>query len=108
MSGREDDEPMLEDHPPYRGPKRGDREVNAERDAQHYAQGHPGYVRPALDQSKPKAEVMTQVFDKQSTMPADAPPVVAWKQFMSSGGYEKAISQFDLFLAGWTARDSQP
>lgn len=98
----DDNETPLADHPGPGGPKAGDPAVNQARDAKHYAQNHPGYA--ALDTSKPAEAVRMRT----AGLPDDAPPVIAWKKFMASGGYEAAISQFDLFLAGWTARDSQP
>lgn len=102
MSDDEEDFPLA-DHPGPGGPKAGDPEMNRARDLQH------------MDVARSRATVVTGVAaalpaerqEPSSFLPSDAPVMIAWNAFRESGGYDKAISQFDLFMAGWAARDAQ-
>lgn len=109
----QDDETPLADWPHKKEPKAGDPEVNRARDAKHYAGNHPGFV---LDQSKPPQR---DVVDVRSQLPVEAPVMQAFLKFQKTEGYAEAIvatnesgtrdeSLWKMFLAGWSARDSQP
>ena len=105
MNTSDDDEDFpLADHPGPGGPKAGDPEMNRARDIVHLdVAGNRQHAATVGRQAQP-APASTS----NTALPADSPPAIAWQTFMSSGGYAKSISNFDLFLAGWTARDAQP
>lgn len=109
-NGQDDEDFPLADHPGPSGPKAGDPETNRARDIMHLdvtRRPDPPYpFRPRPEPIAPTASRPEVDFQKTMLSP-EAPVMRAWRAFNESGGYSKAISNFDLFMAGWTARDSQ-
>lgn len=116
-NGQDDEDFPLADHPEYTGPKAGDADMNRARDLRHLnvAAGR-GQIRAAANSvpSAPGAAFgnTNPAPQPQSTEPPPSIPetsevVVAWRAFLKSEGYDKSKSLFDLFLAGWSARDAK-
>lgn len=104
MTTHDDDEDFpLADLPGPGGPKAGDPDMNRARDIMHL--DVKAKRSTALDVATPTEEDPARKMP--TTLPDDSPVTKAWKAFHASGGYDKAISQFDLFMAGWAARDAQ-
>ena len=107
MTTHDDDEDFpLADHPGPGGPKAGDPEMNRARDIMHL-DVKAGRVPPAAVASTAPTEEKPKVDFEKTMLPPESPVSKAWRAFIESGGYDKAISNFDLFMAGWAARDAQ-
>lgn len=104
MSDIDDDFPLA-DHPGPSGPKAGDPETNRARDIMHLDVTRRS--EPSLQKPTQATTERPQVDFEKTMLPPEAPVMRAWKAFNDSGGYSAAISNFDLFMAGWTARDLQ-
>mgnify|MGYP000234514186 FL=1 len=104
-NGQDDEDFPLADHPEYTGPKAGDADMNRARDLRHLnvAAGRQPVQRQELSQQQSEPPST----DPSPSIPEASPVVVAWRAFLKSDGYEKSHSLFDLFLAGWSARDAK-
>ena len=102
--GIDDDEDFpLADHPGPGGPKAGDPEMNRARDIMHLdVKAGRQSIRESQTQPKTASDGPAPY-----QVDPESPVAKAWAAFNESGGYDDAISQFDLFMAGWVARDSQ-
>lgn len=107
----DDDEDFpLADLPGPGGPKAGDPDMNRARDIMHLdvQKGRLSPQEAQVNRQEMRADSARPEVDFEKTMlPPEAPVMKAWNAFRTSGGYDKAISNFDLFMAGWAARDAQ-
>lgn len=107
--GIDDEEDFpLADHPGDVGPKAGDPQMNRARDLMHLDVA--GHQKRNLAPSTQHEVARNQ--PAPPPIPASASPMVAWEAFQKSDAYGDTLARDDggwsMFLAGWTARDSQP
>lgn len=111
----EDDDFPLADHPEYTGPKAGDPDMNRARDLKHYdvagGRRYRPYEPPTSQQTEAEQSRMSQSAERRpsvmASIPESAPVMIAWKAFAAQQPKMMGDHQFELFLAGWSARDSQ-
>ena len=103
----DDEDFSLEDLPGPSGPKAGDPDMNRARDLGYMnVKGGRRDTAPATHAENNRTAQTQNALPPYQVDP-ESPVAKAWAAFNGSGGYDAAISQFDLFMAGWVARDSQ-
>ncbi len=116
--GQDDEDFPLADHPEYTGPKAGDADMNRARDLRHL--DVTGGVRPVSNARvvvSPETQEAMDSFRKESLqkaepistgIPADHPVMKAWAQYRETSGIAVNDGRaWQLFLAGWSARDAK-
>ena len=114
-NGQDDEDFPLADHPEYTGPKAGDADMNRARDLRHLdvARGLQPVQRQELaqQQSESPSAFGNPPVAPPTGIPDDAPVMVAWTAFKQTPGWPespyKGDGGFNLFLAGWSARDAK-
>lgn len=111
-NGQDDEDFPLADHPGPSAPKAGDPETNRARDLQHFDVTR----RAGVEMRMPRSPEATREAVRRETMkmetptglPDSAPVVIAWEAFKKTERYVDPLDDgWSMFLAGWTARDSQ-